>query len=134
MVTAYIRSARSFLAFNASVHMETADNKHKVFTLVIILMPTQNFLLLADENIPLERFDRILNETARRLSMLRGSVESPQLGLKIEKLRLAAQEQQSQMSVIDQDLQEIIEERDSLRDIASNLPQACRSTAEAGRG
>uniref|UniRef100_A0A8D3AEZ2 Laminin, gamma 3 n=1 Tax=Scophthalmus maximus TaxID=52904 RepID=A0A8D3AEZ2_SCOMX len=30
-----------------------------------------------DGNVPLERFDRILNETARRLSMLRGSVESP---------------------------------------------------------
>lgn len=71
--------------------------------------------------------------------MLRGSVESPQLGLKIEKLHLAAEEQRSQMSVIDQDLQEIQEERDSLRDIASNLPQACRSAAaaaaaEAGRG
>lgn len=114
--------------------METADNMHKVFTLLIIIMPTQNFLLLADENVPLERFDRILNETARRLSMLRGSVESPQLGLKIEKLHLAAKEQQSQMSIIDQDLQEIQEERDSLRDIASNLPQACRSTDEAGRG
>lgn len=66
--------------------------------------------------------------------MLRGSVESPQLGLKIEKLHLAAQEQQSQMSIIDHDLQEIIEERDSLRDIASNLPQACRSASEAGTG
>lgn len=70
--------------------------------------------------------------------MLRGSVESPQLGLKIEKLHLAAEEQRSQMSIIDQDLQEIQEERDSLRDIASNLPQTCRSAAsaaaEAGRG
>lgn len=114
--------------------METADIKHKVSTLLIIVMPTQNFLFLTDENVPLERFDRILNETARRLSMLRGSVESPQLGLKMEKLHLAAKEQQSQMSIIDQDLQEIQEERDSLRDIASNLPQACRSTAQAGRG
>lgn len=114
--------------------METADNKHKVITLLIIVMQTQNFFLPTDESIPLERFDRILNETARRLSMLRGSVESPQLGLKIENLHLAAKEQQSQMSIIDQDLQEIREERDSLRDIASNLPQACHSTAEAGRG
>lgn len=95
---------------------------------------THNFLLPSDEKVPLERFNRILNETARRLSMLRGSVESPQLALKIEKLHLAAKEQQSQMSIIEQDLQEIREERDSLRDIASNLPQACRSTAGAGRG
>lgn len=113
---------------------EAADNKHQVLTLLIIVMPTQDFLLLADENVPLERFDRILNETARRLSMLRGSVESPQLGLKIEKLHLAAKEQQSQMSIIDQDLQEIREERDSLRDIAFNLPPACRSSTKAGRG
>ncbi|KAA8584390.1 hypothetical protein FQN60_008175 [Etheostoma spectabile] len=78
-----------------------------------------------DGNMPLERFDRILNETARRLSMLRGSVESPALGMKIQKLHLAAKEQQSRMSIIEQDLQEIIEERESLRDIALNLPQSC---------
>lgn len=83
---------------------------------------------------PLERFDRILNETARRLSMLRGSVESPALGSKIQKLRLAAQEQQSRMSLIEQDLQEIREERDSLRDIALNLPQSCPEATGAGKG
>lgn len=110
-----------------------ATNEHAVFTRLIIVMATQNFLLLADESVPLERFDRILNETARRLSMLRGSVESPHLGRKIQKLHLAAEEQRSQMSLIDQDLQEIIGERDSLRDIASNLPQACRS-AEVAKG
>lgn len=87
----------------------------------------------SDESVPLERFDRILNETARRLGMLRGSVESPHLGRKIQKLHLAAEEQRSQMSLIDQDLQDIREERDSLRDIASNLPRACQS-AQAARG
>lgn len=68
--------------------------------------------------------------------MLRGSVESPHLGLKLQRLHLAAKEQQSQMSAIDQDLEEIRDERDSLRDIASNLPQACRfsDAAAAGRG
>lgn len=65
--------------------------------------------------------------------MLRGSVESPHLGQKIQKLHLAAEEQRSQMSLIDQDLQDIREERDSLKDIASNLPQACPSS-EAARG
>ncbi|XP_068190889.1 laminin subunit gamma-3 [Antennarius striatus] len=85
-------------------------------------------------NIPLERFDRILNETERRLRMLRGSVESPVLGLKIKKLHSAAQEQQSQMNVLEQDLQEIIEERDSLRDIASNLPQSCPEATRPGKG
>lgn len=87
-----------------------------------------------DGSVPLERFDRILNETARRLSMLRGSVESPALGSKIEKLRSAAQEQQSRMSLIEQDLQEIREERDSLRDIALNLPQSCPEATGAGKG
>lgn len=87
-----------------------------------------------DGNVPLERFDRILNETARRLSMLRGSVESPTLGMKIEKLHLAAKEQQSQMSLIEQDLKEIREERDSLRDIALNLPRSCPQATGAGKG
>uniref|UniRef100_A0A8C4NVY6 Laminin, gamma 3 n=1 Tax=Dicentrarchus labrax TaxID=13489 RepID=A0A8C4NVY6_DICLA len=87
-----------------------------------------------DGNVPLERFDRILNETARRLSMLRGSVESPTLGLKIQKLQSAAKEQQSRMSLIEQDLQEIREERDSLRDIALNLPQSCPQATGTGKG
>ena len=82
---------------------------------------------------PLERFDRILNETARRLHMLRGSVEGPALGLKIERLHSAAKEQQSQMSLIEEDLKEIKEERDSLRDIALNLPRSCPQATGAGR-
>ncbi|XP_031173603.1 laminin subunit gamma-3 [Sander lucioperca] len=86
-----------------------------------------------DGNMPLERFDRILDETARRLSMLRGSVESPTLGTKIQKLHSAAKEQHSRMSLIEQDLQEIIEERDSLRDIALNLPQSCPQATGAGK-
>ncbi|XP_040915110.1 laminin subunit gamma-3 isoform X1 [Toxotes jaculatrix] len=87
-----------------------------------------------DENVPLERFDRILNETARRLSMLRGSVESPTLGSKIQKLQSAAKEQQSRLSLIEQDLQEIMEERDSLRDITLNLPQSCPQATGTGKG
>lgn len=87
-----------------------------------------------DGNVPLERFDRILNETALRLSMLRGSVDSPTLGSKIQKLHLAAKEQQSRLSLIEQDLQEITEERDSLRDIALNLPQSCPQATAAGKG
>ncbi|CAG5867641.1 unnamed protein product [Menidia menidia] len=84
-----------------------------------------------DGSVPLERFDRILNETARRLSMLRGSVESPALGTKIQKLNSAAEEQQSRLSLIEQDIREITEERDSLRDIASNLPESCPQAAGA---
>ncbi len=87
-----------------------------------------------DGNVPLERFDRILNETARRLSMLRGSVESPTLGSKIQRLQSAATEQQSRMSLIEKDLQEIREERDSLRDIALNLPESCPQATGAGKG
>lgn len=87
-----------------------------------------------DGNVPLERFDRILSETARRLSMLRGSVESPTLGSKIQKLQSAAKEQKSRLSLIEQDLQEIREERDSLRDIALNLPQSCPQATGASKG
>ncbi|XP_029921853.1 laminin subunit gamma-3 isoform X2 [Myripristis murdjan] len=87
-----------------------------------------------DGKVPLERFDRILNETARRLSMLRGSVASPALGLKIQKLHSVAKEQQSQLSRIEQDLQEIREERDSLRDISLNLPQFCPQATGTGKG
>ncbi|MEQ2249090.1 hypothetical protein ILYODFUR_025828, partial [Ilyodon furcidens] len=85
------------------------------------------------ENVPLEQFDRILNETERRLSMLRGSVESPALGSKIQKLHSAAKEQQSRLSLIEKDIQEIREERDSLRDIASNLPQSCPQALAEGK-
>lgn len=87
-----------------------------------------------DGNVPLERFDRILNETARRLSMLRGSVESPALGSKIQKLNSAAKEQQKRLSLIEQDIQEIREERDSLRDIALNLPKSCPQATGVGKG
>ncbi|XP_053709504.1 laminin subunit gamma-3 isoform X1 [Synchiropus splendidus] len=84
-----------------------------------------------DESVPLDRFDRILNETERHLSMLRGSVESPSLGTKIQTLRSAAKDQESRLAVIEQDIEEITEERDSLRDIALNLPESC---PEAARG
>lgn len=91
-------------------------------------------VLPPDGDVPLERFHRILNETAHRLSMLRGSVESPTLGSKIQKLQSAAKEQQSRLSLIEQDIQEITEERDSLRDIALNLPQSCPEATGAGKG
>uniref|UniRef100_A0A8C5G955 Laminin, gamma 3 n=1 Tax=Gouania willdenowi TaxID=441366 RepID=A0A8C5G955_GOUWI len=80
--------------------------------------------VLNNEGVPLERFDRILNDTALRLSMLRGSVESPTLSSKIQKLLSASNDQRSRLSVIDQDIEEITEERDSLKDIALNLPEA----------
>lgn len=87
----------------------------------------------SDGSVPLERFHRILNETERRLSMLRGSVESPALGSKIQKLHSAAKEQQSRLSLIEQDIQEIREERESLGDIASNLPQSCPQALGEGK-
>ncbi|KAM9306899.1 laminin subunit gamma-3 [Pholidichthys leucotaenia] len=87
-----------------------------------------------DGGVPLERFGRILDTTSRHLSMLRGSVESPTLGSKIQKLRSAAKEQQNRLSLIEQDIKEIREERDSLRDIALNLPRSCPGTTGAGKG
>uniref|UniRef100_A0A3B5B3F7 Laminin subunit gamma-3-like n=1 Tax=Stegastes partitus TaxID=144197 RepID=A0A3B5B3F7_9TELE len=108
--------------------MEAAKLKLQAYSL------TLTELISKIGNVPLERFDRILNETARRLSMLRGSVESPTLGSKIQKLHSAAKEQQNRLSLIEQDIQEIREERDSLRDIALNLPKSCPQATGAGKG
>ncbi|XP_053267613.1 laminin subunit gamma-3 [Pleuronectes platessa] len=109
--------------------MEAAKLKLEAYSVTLT-----DLISKIDANVPLERFDRILNETARRLSMLRGSVESPTLGSKIQKLQSAAKEQQSRLSLIEQDLQEIREERDSLRDITLNLPQSCPQASGAGKG
>lgn len=109
--------------------MEAAKLQLKAYSLTLTELISK-----LDGSVPLERFDRILNETARRLSMLRGSVESPALGSKIQKLHSAAKEQQSRLSLIEQDLQEIREERDSLRDIALNLPPSCPQAEGAGKG
>ncbi|XP_060916773.1 laminin subunit gamma-3 [Labrus mixtus] len=109
--------------------MEAAKLQLKAFSVTLTELISK-----IDGSVPQERFDRILDETARRLSMLRGSVESPTLGSKIHKLQSAAKEQQSRMSLIEQDLQEIREERDSLRDIALNLPQSCPQATGAGKG
>ncbi|XP_057674386.1 laminin subunit gamma-3 [Corythoichthys intestinalis] len=78
-----------------------------------------------DANVPLERFHNVLNETARRLTMLRGSVESPLLGAKIGSLRSAAEGQRGRLALLERDVQEISQERDSLRDIAQHLPPSC---------
>ncbi|CAB1446982.1 unnamed protein product [Pleuronectes platessa] len=109
--------------------MEAAKLKLEAYSVTLT-----DLISKIDANVPLERFDRILNETARRLSMLRGSVESPTLGSKIQKLQSAAKEQQSRLSLIEQDLQEIRDERDSLRDITLNLPQSCPQASGAGKG
>ncbi|XP_076613354.1 laminin subunit gamma-3 [Chaetodon auriga] len=109
--------------------MEAAKLQLKAFSVTLTELISK-----IDGNVPLERFDRILNETARRLSVLRLSVESPTLGLKIQKLHSAAKEQKSRMTLIEKDLQEIREERDSLRDIALNLPKSCPQATGAGKG
>ncbi|XP_042565240.1 laminin subunit gamma-3-like [Clupea harengus] len=78
-----------------------------------------------EEDSSLDKFDLILNETATRLLILKGSVESSALSGKIQTLRTASQEQKSQVARMDQDLQEIREERASLQDIVLNLPKSC---------
>ncbi|XP_077442006.1 laminin subunit gamma-3 isoform X1 [Vanacampus margaritifer] len=87
-----------------------------------------------DANVPLERFHRVLNETARRLSTLRGNVEGPLLGVKIETLRSAAKGQRGRLELLEQDVRELLEERDSLRDIALHLPPSCAEAGGRGRG
>ncbi|XP_071011165.1 laminin subunit gamma-3-like [Oncorhynchus clarkii lewisi] len=78
-----------------------------------------------DGSMVLEQFDRILSETVVRLGVLRGCVESLALNVKIQTLWSAAQDQKSQLTHLEQDLQEIRQERDSLKDIALHLPQTC---------
>ncbi|KAM6984916.1 laminin subunit gamma-3 [Aplochiton taeniatus] len=86
-----------------------------------------------DGSLELEHFERTLNETALRLSLLRRSVENPALNEKIQKLRSVAKEQQGYMLVMEKDLQEIREERDSLKDITLHLPLSCPQASEKGR-
>ncbi|KAJ3605945.1 hypothetical protein NHX12_027988 [Muraenolepis orangiensis] len=87
-----------------------------------------------DRKVPLQRFDRILNETRQRLSVLRASVESPALGGKIQRLRQAAQEQQGHLALIEDDLRDAGQERDSLRDITLTLPSSCPPPRAVGAG
>jgi len=87
-----------------------------------------------DGQVPLERFDRILQATAQRLAMLRGSVESPALGGKIQRLRSAAREQQGRMALLEAELRDIHQERDSLMDISLNLPRSCPPPPVVGGG
>ncbi|XP_030630730.1 laminin subunit gamma-3 [Chanos chanos] len=100
--------------------MESAKNQLESYTRTLT-----ELLSKLNGNNEVEKFDRILNETAVRLLILRRSVESPALGGKIQTLRDAAQKQQKQLLHLDQSLQEIRAERDSLRDIAENLPKNC---------
>ena len=79
----------------------------------------------------MERYNSILNKTAQRLSMLRRNVESPALTVKIQRLNSAAKEQQSRLFLIEKDISEITEERDSLKDIVMNLPHSCSHITEA---
>lgn len=73
----------------------------------------------------MEKYDRVLNETAARLRVLRGSVESPALNRKFQILLGAAEAQQKQLTELEKNLQDIQEERDSLTDIAQSLPKTC---------
>lgn len=71
----------------------------------------------------LENFDPILNATAARLYVLRDAVDSPALTGKIQELHSAAQSQETQLQSLEENLREIREERNSLADIARNLPK-----------
>ncbi|XP_051906157.1 laminin subunit gamma-3 [Hippocampus zosterae] len=86
-----------------------------------------------DADVPLERFHRILNETAQRLSALRGSVDSPQLHGKMGALRSAARGQRSRLALLEEDVREMARERDGLRDIALHLPASCAEAGAKGR-
>lgn len=105
---------------SAMDYMESAKNQLEAFThsLADLLgqMETSN---------DVEKYDRLLNETAIRLKVLRGSVESPALNKKVQILVGAAEDQKKQLTELEKSLQDIQEERDSLTDIAENLPKTC---------
>ncbi|XP_051958195.1 laminin subunit gamma-3 [Xyrauchen texanus] len=100
--------------------METAKSQLESFSKMLSLLLKQ-----LEANVVLENYDHILNETAARLRVLRGAVESPSLTGKIQKLRSAAHDQEKQLQNLEQNLQEIREERDSLTNIAQDLPKTC---------
>ncbi|XP_077478681.1 laminin subunit gamma-3 [Stigmatopora argus] len=100
--------------------VEAAKRQLEVYSLTLTQLIDK-----IDANVPLERFKVVLNETARRLSMLRGSVESPLLATKIGSLRSAAEGQRGRLALLDRDVLDIARERDSLRDIARHLPSSC---------
>lgn len=79
----------------------------------------------AERNTDVEKYNRVLNETAARLRVLRGSVENPALNRKFQILLGAAETQQKHLMELDKNLKDISEERDSLTDIAQNLPKTC---------
>lgn len=101
-------------------NMETAKKQLESFTNTLTLLLKQ-----LEANVVLENYDRILNETASRLHVLQAAVESPSLTGKIQMLRSAAHDQEKQLQNLEQNLQDIREERDSLTDIAQNLPKTC---------
>ncbi|XP_051552482.1 laminin subunit gamma-3-like [Myxocyprinus asiaticus] len=100
--------------------METAKSQLESFSNMLSLLLKQ-----LGANVVVENYDRILNETAARLRVLRGAVESPSLTGKIQKLRSAAHDQEKQLQNLEQNLREIREERDSLTNIVQNLPKTC---------
>ncbi|XDV20617.1 hypothetical protein PO909_025917, partial [Leuciscus waleckii] len=105
---------------NVIDNMEKAKKQLESFTNTLSLLLKQ-----LEANVVLENYDRILNETASRLHVLQGAVESPSLTGKIQMLRSAAHDQEKQLQNLEQNLQDIREERDSLTDIAQNLPKTC---------
>ncbi|XP_072530162.1 laminin subunit gamma-3 isoform X2 [Salminus brasiliensis] len=100
--------------------MESAKIQLEAFTHTLAELLSQ-----LEANAAVGKYDRVLNETAARLLILRASVENPALSGKIQKLRGAAEDQQKQLLQLEQNLQDIREERDSLTDIIQNLPKEC---------
>ncbi|KAM9441406.1 laminin subunit gamma-3 isoform 2-T2 [Clarias gariepinus] len=100
--------------------MESAKSQLEGFTHMLAEMLGQ-----IERNIDVEKYDRVLNETAARLRVLRGSVESPALTKKFQILLGAAEAQEKQLVELEKNLQDIQEEQDSLNDIAQNLPKQC---------
>ncbi|XP_056602729.1 laminin subunit gamma-3 [Triplophysa dalaica] len=103
-------------------NMETARSQLQSFTEIL-----SELLKNLDEKVALQNFDHTLNATAARLRVLKAAVESPALTGKIQELHGAAHSQEKQLQSLEENLQEIREERNSLADIAQNLPKCPQS-------
>ncbi|XP_047665497.1 laminin subunit gamma-3 [Tachysurus fulvidraco] len=100
--------------------MEIAKSQLEGFTHML-----DELLGQIERNTDMEKYDHVLTETAIRLQVLRGSVDSQALNKKFQILTGAAEAQKEQLMELEKNLLDIQEERDSLTDIAQNLPKTC---------
>nr|XP_006640850.2 PREDICTED: laminin subunit gamma-3 [Lepisosteus oculatus] len=108
-------------------NIQTAKHALESYSLML-----SELLQEIDEDKANERYDSLLNETRSQLGVLRRGLESTSLDLKIQGLRAAAQEQESQLEEVRKNIEDILEEKRGLEDIILNLPEGCTDRPKTG--